>query len=118
MGIREEGRLMSVHIGKVPPLINFANLILKVIPPDRELRSLQAEKIWFSPDNLNAARLLWQTVRWDWRDRGSNLVVNFDPRSPLRQMLQIAPWMPSTSLGIALRSPTPMNESRLIDPLL
>lgn len=118
MGIKEEGRLMSLHISDVPPVIRLANLLLKVIPPDQEMRNLNVDKMWFSPDQLKAARYLWETVRWDWRDRGSNLVCNYDPRSPIPKVLQTPWWMPTTSLSLAVRSPVPMNEARLIDPLI
>ncbi len=118
IGIKEEGRLMSLHISGVPPLIRLANLMLKVIPPDNEMRNLNVDKLWFLPDQLNAARYLWQTVRWEWRERGSSLVCNYDPRSPIPQILQTPPWMPTTSVSIALRSPNPMSETRLIDPII
>lgn len=118
IGVREMGRMMSLYIDKVPPLINFANLFLKVIPADQHMRYLQVEKLWFAPGQRDAARHLWQTIRWDWRDRGTNLVCNYDPRSPLTEVLQIPFWMPTTSLSVALRSPVPMSASRLLDPLV
>lgn len=109
---------MSIYIEKVPTLISLANLVLKVIPPDREMRPLQAEKMWFAPNGLEAARYLWQTLRWTWRDRGSSLVCNYDPRSPIRQWLQVPFWMPTTSVSIASRAPQRMSAERLIAPLI
>lgn len=118
LGIHEEGRLMSRYVSKVPPVVRAANMFLKIIPPDGEMRSLQVEKFWFAPNQLRAARYLWQSARWLWRERGSSLLVSFDPRSPLKQALQIPPWMPTTSATIALRSPVPMRETRLLDSLV
>lgn len=118
IGIAEEWRLMSLYIEKVPPFIQFANLLLKVIPPDKEMRALQTDMFWFAPGQLEAARQLWQTVRWEWRDRGSSLLANFDPRSPIRQMIQPPAWLPTTSVSLALRAPVPMTEARLLVSLL
>ncbi|QPC83966.1 GNAT family N-acetyltransferase [Phototrophicus methaneseepsis] len=117
MGIKEEGRLMSLHIASAPAMIKFANVFLNVIPADYNLRNLETRKLWFAPGQAAAGRYLWQTVRYEWRERGSNLVANYDPRGPITQMLQIRPWLPTTSLTVALRGPVPMSEDRLIDPL-
>ncbi|HVU13255.1 MAG TPA: GNAT family N-acetyltransferase [Phototrophicaceae bacterium] len=117
IGVREDGRLMSLHVEKAPTLVNLANAFLKIIPPDHEMRNLQVEKFWFAPGQIEAARLLWQTLRWELRERGSSLLCNYDPRSPLKAVLQAPPWMPTTSINVALRAPAPLSESRLLDPI-
>ncbi len=118
MGVREEGRLLSLYIEHAPALIRFANRFLKVIPADKEMRPLQAEMLWFAPGQLEAGRTLWQTARWLLREQGSSLLCNFDPRSPIRQMIQNPFWMPTTSVNMAVRAPAPLSEARLIDPLI
>lgn len=118
MSIQEEGRLMSLYIEKVPPLISLLNTFMHVIPADHEMRNLHVEQLWFAAGQLEAARQLWQTVRWEWRDRGSSVFCHYDPRSPIPQVLQAPAWMPATSTSIALRSDTPMSAARLIYPLV
>lgn len=118
MSIQEDGRLMSLFIEKVPAVIRLANLFLKVVPADGEMRNLQANNIWFAPHQLEAARYLWQTIRWEWRAKGSSLLCNIDPRSPVKQVIQNPAWMPTTSSSIAVRAPVPMNEDHLLQPIL
>jgi GNAT superfamily N-acetyltransferase len=118
VGIREECRLMSLHVQKAPVLVNLVNRFLRIIPKGGEMRNLQIEKLWFAPGQLDAARQLWQAIRWEWRTRGSTLLCNYDPRSPVSQVLENPAWMPTTSGSIALRSPVPMSEGRLIDPII
>ena len=118
LGLREEGRLLSLHVEKAPALIRLANRFLKVIPQGGEMRNLQVEKLWFAPGQLQAARQLWQAIRWEWHERGSSLLCNYDPRSPISQILENPAWMPTTSGTVALRSPIPMSEARLIDPIV
>jgi predicted N-acetyltransferase YhbS len=118
IGIREAWRIQSYQVEKMPPLETTVNRFLKIIPMDHEMRSLEVEMLWIAPGQLDAARQLWQTVRWEWRERGDNLVCNSDPRGLIPQMLQKPVWMPTTSLSIALRSPVSMSEARLIDPML
>lgn len=118
IGLREAWRLMTLYVEKVPLPVRLANMVLKVVPPDNEMRNLEADKLWFAPGQLEAARHLWQTTRWEWRERGSGLLVNVDPRSPIPQVLQNPAWMPTTSVSLAVRAPVPMSESRLLYPLL
>lgn len=118
MGIKEEGRLMSLHISHAPALIRLANLVLKVIPPDNEMRNLQVDKLWYASEQLDAARHLWQTVRHEFRERGSSLVVNYDPRGPIPQVIQTPFWMPTTSVTVAVRSSVRMREETRIAPLI
>ncbi|MEO8394653.1 MAG: GNAT family N-acetyltransferase [Chloroflexota bacterium] len=118
IGIHEECRLMSLHVEKAPALMNLANRFLKIIPKSGEMRNLEVEKLWFVPGQLEAARQLWQTIRWEWREQGSSLLCSYDPRSPISQIIENPAWMPTTSTSIALRSPVSMSEGRLIDPIL
>jgi GNAT superfamily N-acetyltransferase len=117
MGIREDGRLMSLRIEAAPAMIRLANILLKVIPPDNEMRNLLVDKLWFAPGQLEAARHLWQTARWEWRDRGSSLLCYYDPRSPIPQVMRNPAWTPTTSGSMAVRAPVRMSEDRRMIPL-
>lgn len=118
LGLREEGRLRSLTIQRMPAAFRAVNAVLAVVPPSGEMRNLVVDKVWFAPGRGDAARFLWQTVRWDWRDRGTSLVSTYDPRGPLRQVLRTPPWIPTTSMTVAVRSPVPVDGSRLLDPPL
>jgi GNAT superfamily N-acetyltransferase len=118
LGLREAGRLMTLYVEKLPRMIRIANIFLKVVPSDGEMRNLEADKLWFAPGQLEAARYLWQTSRWEWRERGTGLLLSYDPRSPIAQILQNPAWMPTTSVSLAVRAPVPMSASRLLYPLI
>ncbi len=116
--VADEGRMLSLHIETVPAVVRLANLVLKVVPPDNEMRNAQIDFIWHAPGQIEAARALVQYVRWHWRDRAGSVISTFDPRGPLRQVLQVPPWMPATTIGVAMRAPVPMSDTRLIAPML
>ena len=118
MGLREQGRVQSYRIEHVPPHIRAADLLLHVLPPDRVLRNLVVDKVWFAPGHLDALRGLWQDTRWTWRDRGSNLLVTADLRSPALDAYGLRPWSPTTRLTVAARSPVPLEQGRLFEPVL
>jgi ribosomal protein S18 acetylase RimI-like enzyme len=116
VGVHEEPRLLSLHVDSLPALPRLANHLVRIVPPDKVMRNLPVQLIWFSPGQLEAARYLWQSVRWQWRDRGSSLVVTSDPRSVLRGVIQRPVWMPTTSVRLAVRSNRPLDPERLLDP--
>jgi hypothetical protein len=117
MGLREEGRLRSLLIHHMPPAVRAANLALAVVPRNGEMRKLVVDEVWFTPGYTDAARCLWQTARWELREHSTTIVATYDPRGPLRQVLLTPPWMPTTTVTMALRSPVPLDHTRLIDAL-
>jgi predicted N-acetyltransferase YhbS len=117
IGLREEGRLRSLIVHRMPPAVRAANLALAVVPRDGEMRNLAVDKVWFTPGYADAARRLWDTARWEFRDHSTTIVATYDPRGPLRRVLRTPPWMPTTTVTMAVRSPVPVDRRRLIDAL-
>lgn len=117
LAIREEGRLTSTVIGRLPPSLRAANAVLHIVPRDGRMRSLLIDKAWFAPGQLDAARYLWEATRWEWRDAGSSLLLNHDPRDPVHQVVTVRPWLPVTSTTVAVRSHRPMLEETIVEQL-
>jgi GNAT superfamily N-acetyltransferase len=107
-------RTLEVHA--MPALMRLANRVLHVLPPDRILRQLAVERVWFAPGQVPAARLLWETIRWEWRDRGDAMICVFDPRSPVRELFDIPRWLPRTSTTVLLDAEAKLGERRLLYP--
>lgn len=117
IAIREEALLHTMELVRMPAGIRVANVFLRVVPKDGRLRNLVVEHLWFAPNAEDAAAALWQDVRWNWRTRGSNLVITIDPRSPVRSLLGLRPWTPTTSITTAVRADQPVDPSRLVAPI-
>ncbi|GAA4176588.1 hypothetical protein GCM10022251_78780 [Phytohabitans flavus] len=118
LGLREEGRLQSLVVRHAPLSIRLANRVLHVIPPDGRLRNVVADKVWFAPGHLDDARHLWQAVRWEWRERGSTVFTNHDPRGPVHAVVNTPWWLPSAKATVLVRSRRPANPDTIIDPML
>jgi len=118
LGLREEGRLQSLVVQHAPLAIRLANRLVRVIPPDGRLRNVVADKVWFAPGRLAEARHLWQSVRWEWRGRGSTLLTTHDPRGPVHAMVHAPRWFPATTATVQVRTTRPVREGAIIDPLL
>ncbi len=98
----------------MPRAVRLANLAARVVPADGEMRNLNATMPWFVAGELSAARHLWQSVRWDFRDRGTAVLTTVEPREPVADMISTPFWVPSTSLTIAMRGPRALDPGRLL----
>jgi len=114
LGLSENCRLRKLIITHVPKTLEIMNKFLKAVPADGIIRELNLSRIWFAPGQLKAAQYLFETVRWEWRDKGTSLVVFSDTRSPAIQIYGLRPWTIKSLGGVALRCPTNVSEDRLV----
>ena len=84
LGITEQCKVMTMHVTAMPAVVRGLNKLVRMVPADGILRQLSVSKLWFAPDQRQAASHLWETVRWQLRDKGTHLVLTFDPRSTAR----------------------------------
>lgn len=98
----ERYRLKSMRVRHAPRWVWWINRLLNFIPATRLIRPLSVSKVWFAPDHRNAARAIWETVRWEWRKKADSLLISFDPSSSLSQSIALRPWWPKTRFYLAL----------------
>jgi len=111
--LAEIGRLRKTIITHLPPFLRLGNRLLHVLPPDGVLRELVISRAWFASRQIEALRSLFETVRWEWRDRGTSLIFFADVRSPLVELSAVRPWTGKTIESFALRGPTLCSPDRL-----
>lgn len=117
LALVEQHRLVEMRVEQMPAAISLLNKLVKLVPPGGKLRQLSASKLWFAPGQAEEARFLWETVRWEWRERANTLTFAYDPRSPLKDVFSIPFWMPQPRLSLAVNGPVPIQEERLIHPI-
>jgi len=99
------------QIRNMPTSIRLANRVLRIVPADGRLRSLEVNSLWHT--RLDAAHYLWRTLRYLYREQASTVTAVFDPRSPLKDVFRIRPWhMPKVELVTALHGPEPMDTAK------
>lgn len=103
LGIEDEGSVQALEIVALPLAVRAANLALRVVPHDRMMRNLNVRLPFVTPGQEAAARHLWQSVRWRYRERGSSVVTAFAPGSPVARALRSPAWLPSTGLDVVVR---------------
>lgn len=113
-GITEEYRTVEMQVHHIPATMRWLNKLVKIVPPDGALKQLSLNKIWFKPGQLKAAQLLWETIRWEWREKANTLTVFFDPRSPVAAVFKFPVWLPKGKFVMAIRGPVAMDEDALL----
>ena len=104
--LAENSRLRKTVITHLPPFLRLGNQLFHVVPPDGVLRELAISRAWFASGQIEAARRLLETVRWEWRERGTSLILFADVLSPLVELCAVRPWTAKTIESFALRGPT------------
>jgi len=113
VGLAEYGRLRTLVISHVPPAIQFLNKFAKLLPASGVIRELSTSRVWFAPGQLKAAQYLFETVRWEWREKGTSLIAFSDTRGPLMEVYRLRPWTIKSIDSFAIHGPTLMQEERL-----
>jgi predicted N-acetyltransferase YhbS len=108
------GMLKSDTINHPPAPLRAMNSILHLLPPDFTIRDIAVNGLWYEPDQGNAAKFLWESIRWDCRNQGTTITAGFDPRDPARLAVTLRPWhQPRPQITLAIHGPEPMDRSRL-----
>ncbi len=82
-----------------------------MFPADRVLRTIELSGLWHVPHQAAAARYLWDAIRYEWRDRVTNVATQADPRGPLVDLLRTGPSLaPRIEIMVPVRSPVPIDE--------
>ena len=102
-------------INKLPTPLRIMNKILHLLPPDFILRDIAVNGLWYEPDQLHAARYLWESIRWQCRDHGTTVTAGFDPRDSARYVVTLKPWhQPRPQITLAIHGPSPMERDKPI----
>ena len=118
MAVRREGLVRSLEVTRLPAYIAAVNVVLRAIPPDRVLRNVVVDHLWFAPGHQEAAADLLRETRWDWRDQGTHLLVTLDRRSPALPAVGLRPWSPTTVTTTAVRADPPVALDGPVEPIL
>ncbi|MCO8278043.1 GNAT family N-acetyltransferase [Actinoplanes sp. TRM 88003] len=118
IGLREEGLVQSYVVEHPSPSFRLVNHFFRVLPADGRLRNVITDKFWYADGHRDAARGLWETIRWEWRDRGTNLLSAHDPRGPIHTLVKPGLWFPSTSGTVMIHSSQSADKGLIIDPIV
>jgi len=71
--------------------------------------------LWYEPGQLIAAKFLWETLRWEYKEQGTTITAAFDTRDPAREVVTLRPWhQPRPQITLAIHGPSPLDRDKLL----
>jgi GNAT superfamily N-acetyltransferase len=110
----EGGRLQTIVIEHLPLELRVITSVLRMLPPGGELKEIATSRFWFERDDVGVS--LWEYARAQGGEHANSLSTQFDPRGPLSAVVRVKPWTPKGKAVVAVRSPVPLDEERLLSP--
>ena len=111
--VTERFRIMEDHIERVPPPLALLSRVVPIVPPDRVLRTLELSLVWHAPGRADMGRFLWDSIRYEWRDRATHFAGEADPRGTLKDVLRVGPTLvPRVNIMIPVQSQERLDEDR------
>jgi GNAT superfamily N-acetyltransferase len=104
--------LVRMVVTRASPLVRAAGWALGILPADGALRALSIRQLWFRPGELEAARLLWQTLRFEAHRRGSCLGIAYDPRDAVAAVYRPPRWLPTFPARYLVRASAKLEPDR------
>lgn len=96
-----------------PTALRLMNKVLHLLPSDFIIRDIAVNGLWYESDQLNAAKYLWESIRWQCRDQGTTITAGFDPHDPARNVVNLKPWhQPRPQITLAMHGPSPIERDR------
>jgi GNAT superfamily N-acetyltransferase len=113
--VTERFKLMADHVQQVPKPLELVNKVARLFPQDGVIRQVELALAWHAPNRSDAARALWEAIRYEWRDRATHVAAVTDPRGSLIEAFHVGfSLVPKIQLMIPVRSPVPLEPDRLV----
>jgi GNAT superfamily N-acetyltransferase len=109
-------QLEILVVEHLPAALRALNLIARFLPPDRRIRESSISRFWYTSGRVDAGRALWAHAVSAAAETGNALSTQYDQRGPLHEVIRARPWTPKGRASVAVRSPVPLSEDRLLSP--
>ena len=116
LGVTEQHRFMQMRVVNMPLPVRLLNKIVGIVPADGYLRQSAVTHFWFDAVQPEAARVLWQQVRWLVREHSTHLTFFYDPRGPFPDIIRLPRWLPRASSILAVSQDLPAHSHLLYPP--
>jgi len=114
LSLSDRTKLVRMRLARAPWYIRALGSWLGLLPASGILDALTVRRIWFQEGELEAARYLWGSLRYNLRERGNCLGIAYDPRDPLAEVFQIPFWLPMFRARYLVHASDPLEAEKLI----
>jgi GNAT superfamily N-acetyltransferase len=112
LSLSDRTKLVRMRLARVPWYVRVLGAWLGLLPVSGILEALTVRRVWFKEGELEAARYLWDSLRYDLRDQGNCMGIAYDPRDRLADMFQIPFWLPMFKARYLVRASGPLDSER------
>lgn len=114
LSLSDRTELVRMRLTRAPWYVRMLGNWLGLLPASGVLDALTVRRVWFREAELEAARYLWDSLRYDLREQGNCMGVAYDPRDRLADVFRIPFWLPMFKARYLVRASNPPDPERLI----
>jgi GNAT superfamily N-acetyltransferase len=114
LSLSDRTKLVRMRLTRAPWFVRTLGGLLGLLPASGVLDALRVRRVWFREGELEAARYLWNSLRYELREQGDCLGIAYDPRDRLADVFQIPFWLPMFKARYLVRASVPLEGERLI----
>jgi len=113
LSLSDRTKLVRMRLSRAPWYVRLLGAWLGVLPMSGNLEALTVRRVWFKEGELEAARYLLDSLRYDLRDQGNCMGIAYDPRDRLADVFQVPFWLPMFKARYFVRASDPLDTERL-----
>ena len=114
LSLSDRTKLVRMRLARAPWYVRALGSWLGLLSASGVLEALTVRRLWFREGELEAARYLWNTLRYELREQGNCMGIAYDPHDRLAEVFQVPFWLPMFKARYLVRAPAPMENGRLI----
>jgi predicted N-acetyltransferase YhbS len=102
--VAESYTAREIHVRNVPAWMGLVNRVVHVVPKDGIMRPLTVTRLWHVPGQASALQDAWNSIRFQYQDRANAVLLYYDPRSRLQNVLGIPFWLPKGKITLVAQT--------------
>lgn len=114
LSLSNRTKLVRMRLARAPWYVRQLGSWMGLLPASGILDALTVRRVWFREGELEAARYLWNSLRYELRESGNCLGIAYDPRDRLADVFQIPFWLPMFKARYLVRASGPLEVERLV----
>lgn len=114
LSLSNRTKLVRMRLTRAPLAVRMLGQWLGLLPESGILEALTVRRVWYRDGDLEAARFLWNALRYELREQGNCMGIAYDPRDRLAEVFQIPFWLPMFKGRYLVRSSNSLDSERLI----
>jgi len=114
LSLSDRTKLVRMRLTHAPWYVRTLGGWLGLLPESGVLDALTVRRVWFREGELEAARYLWDWLRYELREQGNCLGIAYDPRDRLADVFRVPFWLPMFKARYLVRASAPLEPERLI----